>query len=122
LIARATAKFSRDDQKGAFQDLEMASKINPKDIQVILMRSWYFEQQRDYPAALKEINRAIAVDPNSIEAYDARSSLYEEMGESAKADADSAKVTELFEQSAAAKANPKMVEAMKRLQSLPRGD
>jgi tetratricopeptide (TPR) repeat protein len=122
LIARAEAKCNLKDFQGAFQDLEMASKINPKDIQVILTRAWYFEQQQDYPAALKEINRAIALEPNSIEAYDARSSLYEEMGESEKADADSAKVAELFEQSPKGKANPQMLEMLKRMRSSPDDD
>jgi tetratricopeptide (TPR) repeat protein/Zn-dependent protease len=121
-IDRADAKDGLDDREGAFQDLEIALKINPKSTEVLLMRSSLFERQQNYPAALKDLNRVIELEPNNADAYGLRGELYDQLGEDAKAKADEAKSLELFAQSSEGKANPKMVEAMKRLQSLPRDD
>jgi Zn-dependent protease/Flp pilus assembly protein TadD len=121
-IDRAEAKDGFDDRDGAFQDVAIALKINPKSADVLLMRSSLFERQQDYPAALKDLDRVIELEPNNADAYGSRSELYNQLGEDAKAQADEAKSLELFAQSPEGKANPKMVEAVKRLQSLPRDD
>jgi Zn-dependent protease len=121
-IDRAEAKDGFDDRDGAFQDVAIALKINPKSADVLLMRSSLFERQQDYPAALKDLDRVIELEPNNADAYGLRSELYDQLGEDAKAKADEAKSLELFAQSPEGKANPKMVEAVKRLQSLPRND
>ncbi len=121
-IDRAEAKDGMNDREGAFQDVAIALKINPNSTDVLLMRSSLFDRQQDYPAALKDLDRVIELEPNNANAYELRSELYDQLGEDAKSQADAAKALELFAQSPEGKANPQMVEALKRLQSLPDDD
>jgi Tfp pilus assembly protein PilF len=52
----------------ARQQLENASKLDPKDVRPILLEAQTYQQQNAMALAARLYDRALAIDPNSIEA------------------------------------------------------
>jgi Zn-dependent protease len=69
---------------------------NPQDAAAYLQRGMGYYGLQQYPIALNDLNRAIALDPNNFEAYRLRSSLRRVMGDSSGAIADLKRSDELL--------------------------
>jgi tetratricopeptide (TPR) repeat protein/Zn-dependent protease len=118
-IQRAEAKYGLDDRTGAFQDLDYVIKRHSKNTEALaealLMRSNLYDRSQNLPAAIKDLDHVIELRPNDYEAYDLRSELYSQLGDDAKADADAQKFIELYDQSAAGKANQEQIKMLHQL-------
>lgn len=88
LLHRGIANGQRGDFDKALADYELAIKLKPDYSKAFNNRGIVFAQRRDYRRAIEDFTRAIQLDPSNLNALQNRARAYEQVGESAKADAD----------------------------------
>jgi Zn-dependent protease/Tfp pilus assembly protein PilF len=92
---RGFAKERLGDAQGALQDYDQALKLNPKAVETLIHRSSLQRDQKNYPAALTDANRAVALEPNNFVGYEVRAEIYRATNQPEKAAADEQTVIKL---------------------------
>lgn len=80
----------------ALKETARLMAIVPNDPDVFRLRSSIYKQLKNYPAALKDLDKAIASEPSSI-AYKERADLHARMGNMEKSKADLAAARKILE-------------------------
>lgn len=93
---RATAKINLNDRKGAVQDYSQSIQLDAKNIESRLSRSRLYVSEKNYLAALVDVNYVIKLEPKNSKAYVSRLAIYQETNQVEKAEADRQKLKELF--------------------------
>ena len=80
----------------ALKETARLMAIVPNDPDAFRLRSSIYKQLKNYPAALKDLDKVIALEPSSI-AYKERADLYARMGKLEKSKADLAAARKILE-------------------------
>ena len=80
----------------ALKETARLMAIVPNDPDAFRLRSSIYKQLKNYPAALKDLDKAITLEPSSI-AYKERADLYSRMGKVEKSKADLAAARKILE-------------------------
>lgn len=99
--ARAKAKQGLQDYRGSISDLNHAIKLTKgKDLSLIFDRAEAFIALRDFPSAVKDLDRLVKIRPRDPQAYNARATIKMQGGDVNGACLDWSKAGELGDVSA----------------------
>ncbi len=84
-LASAEEQRLNGDPAGAMQKLNQDIQKNPRDIELRRRKSQWLLEDKQYQAALDEINQIISWRPADVAAYAQRTLIYHSMGEHKKA-------------------------------------
>ncbi len=69
--------YSDQFDQCAFEAAQEAVRFDPKNAHALALRGFLYRANRDYDAALDDLNEAIKLSPDSLSFYDIRSSIFE---------------------------------------------
>ena len=68
LYARAVRQYQADDFTSAARSLDLANRLVPNDLRVVILRGWCYWRLSDIPHTETSFTHALRIDPNSDEA------------------------------------------------------
>jgi len=87
-LASAISHARPDDLEGAQQSIQKALKLNPGDAFIQSLAGKIHYERKEYPAALENLNAALRLWPDMIEAHQSLAGVYRAMGEKEKSIAE----------------------------------
>jgi tetratricopeptide (TPR) repeat protein len=85
LIQRARVHMAMPDADAALKDLDAAAAVEPKNLEVMLLRAGVYHERKQDPKALEEIDRLLAIRPNLDMAVYYKASILVGMGKASEA-------------------------------------
>lgn len=90
------AQYFLTMDKTSSESLQTAARLNPNDSRVFFQRAKILEQRGDYPAALQQLDLAIALNPHSLPPQSTKGRLLARLGQQDAAYEQFDKITTLF--------------------------